>query len=191
MKNLFIMATFAVIAIAGPRISRAQVGTGWTEVHPASHIQVEAHDKIKQFPGDSRTAINDGGSYSNSDGVETFEIKNRTANRVERRYLNDYRSGTRQFQADVTIFEPSDMESIHQIFHGTHGGPWLIVRQLSERGGSVRMGGETHSDIFATGLYGKAFRLNSVHDADKGEVWIYINGSLMWKGKSPDGYFYT
>jgi hypothetical protein len=168
----------------------AQIGTGWKQIFPASNIQVETHDKINEFPGTSTSIVNGGGIYSKSGNVETFQLVNTTSNRVERRYHDEYSSGTRQLQADITIFAPSNNESIHQIFNGPTG-PWLIVRELNTSGGSVRMGGGTKSGLLATGLYGKSFRLNSINNANTGATKIYINGSLVWTGTNPGGTFYT
>jgi len=158
------MAICGVCLAGGARFAHAQVGTGWTEIHPASNIQVEAHEQIKEFPGDSRHATDGGGAYANTGGGEIFQLVNRTSNREERRFHDDYHHGTRQFQADVTIFGPTNEESIHQIFNGSEG-PWLIVRQSDDGGGSVRIqthGASAHVGFIPIGPYGTRFRLNSI-----------------------------
>jgi hypothetical protein len=183
------LAVSLLLAVA-THMAYAQIGSGWKQIFPASNIQVETHDHINQFPGSSTSIVNGGGIYSNSGVVETFQLVNTTSNRVERRYHDEYSSGTRQFQADITISAPSNNESIHQIFNGSTG-PWLIVRELNTSGGSVRMGGGTKSGLLATGLYGKSFRLNSINSATTHATRIYINGALVWQGTNPGGTFYT
>lgn len=177
----------------GARTAHAQVGTGWTEITPPSDLQVEAHEVIKSFPADTHEAVNGGGHYSNEHGVETFEIENRTSNRVERRFRDDYHSGTRQFEADVTVLGPTNDESIHQIFSDKPHHPWLLLRTEAKDGGSLRVNlhGGGGSGVIATGLHGKPFRLNTINNADTGETRIYINGALKWKGKHPGGTFFT
>ncbi|PYX92211.1 MAG: hypothetical protein DMG67_07600 [Acidobacteria bacterium] len=190
--NRTVLATLALslsLAVTA-QMASAQIGSGWTQIFPSSNIQVETHDHINQFPGASTSIVNGGGRYSNSGGVETFQLVNTTSNRVERRYRDEYSSGTRQFQADITISTPSNNESIHQIFNGPTG-PWLIVREENLNGGSVRMGGGTKSGLIATGLYGKSFRLNSINNVNTRATRIYINGSLVWTGTNPGGTFYT
>jgi len=184
-----ILATFA-IPLFLTLIAHAQIGSGWTQIFPQSTLQTEVHDVFHMFPGTTTSITIGGVVYTNSGGVETYQLVNTTSNRVERRYHDEYSSGTRQFQADITIFAPSNGESIHQIFNGPTG-PWLIVREQNTSGGSVRMGGGTSSGTLATGLYGKTFRLNSVNTMATRDTRIYINGSLAWEGKNPGGTFYT
>jgi hypothetical protein len=172
-----------VSASAGP------IGTGWTEFSPPSVLQVETHEEIHEVPGDTTSITNGGGRYTNSGGVETFELVNHESNRVERRFLDDYSNGRRQFQADITIFAPSNNESVHQIFNGP-AGPWLIMRQLNTSGGSIRLGGGTHSELLATDLYGKSFQLNTINDIS-GDTQVYIDGVLKVTIKHPGGTFDT
>jgi hypothetical protein len=172
--------------------THAQIGPGWKEITPPSDIQVEGHDKIKSFPGDTREAVNASGRYTNAHGVETFEIEDRTANRVERHYRDDFHSGTRQFEAEVTIFAPTNDECIHQIFSDQPHHPWLLLRTEAADGGSLKVAlhDGAGSRIIATGLHGKPFRLNTIDDADTGEVRIYIDGKLKWTGKQPRGTYF-
>jgi hypothetical protein len=165
------------------------IGTGWTEFSPPSILQVETNDEIHEFPGDTTSITNGGGRYTNSGGVETFELVNNDSTRVERRYLDDYSSGRRQFQADITIFAPSNNQSVHQIFNGP-AGPWLLMKEESTGGGSIRAGGQTSSGLLATDLYGKSFQLNTINDIT-GDTQVYINGVLKATLKHPGGTFYT
>jgi hypothetical protein len=165
------------------------IGTGWTEFSPPSKLQVETHDEIREFPGDTTNITNGGGRYTNSGGIETFELVSNESNRVERRFADDYSSGRRQFQADVTIFPPSDNETVHQIFNGP-AGPWLLMPVERTSGGSIRLGGGTSSALLATCLYGKSFRLNTINDIS-GDTQVYIDGVLKATLKHPGGSFYT
>jgi hypothetical protein len=168
----------------------AQIGTGWTQFNPSSNIQIETHEVIDEYSGSS-TSLSDGdGRFTSSSGVETFQLLGHNSNRVERRYHDEYSSGTQQFEADVMLSTPSHNESIHQIFNGTTG-PWLIVRELSNYNGCIRMGGGTSSGILASNLYGRWFRLNSINDMNTGNTYIYVDGVLKWTGQNPGGTFYT
>ena len=178
--NRTVLATLALslsLAVTA-QMASAQIGSGWTQIFPSSNIQVETHDHINQFPG---------ASTSTNSPHATAAARSGT---VERRYRDEYSSGTRQFQADITISTPSNNESIHQIFNGPTG-PWLIVREENLNGGSVRMGGGTKSGLLTSGLYGKSFRLNSINNVNTRATRIYINGSLVWTGTNPGGTFYT
>ncbi len=172
--------------------AHAQIGPGWKEITPPSDIQVEGHDVIKSFPGDTREAADAGGRYTNAHGVETFEIEDRTSNRVERRFRDDYHSGTRQFEAEVTIFAPTNDECIHQIFSDQPHHPWLLLRAEAANGGSLKVAVDhgAGSGVIATGLHGKPFRLNTIDNADTGDVRIYIDGKLRWQGKQPRGTYF-
>src|SRR5262249_53992399 len=136
--------------------AHAQVGTGWTEITPPSDIQVEAHDVIKSFPGDSHEAVNGGGRYTSAHGVGTLAIEGHTSNRVERRFRDDYHSGTRQFEAEVTVFAPTNDECIHQIFSDKPHHPWLLLRAEAQDGGSLKLAlHDGGGGVIATGLHGK------------------------------------
>src|SRR5581483_3054498 len=120
----------------------------------------------------------------NTGGIETFQLLNHHSNRAEIRPNDDYSSGSRQFEADVLISSPSANESIHQIFNGPTG-PWLIVREQTNSGGSIRMGGGTSLGILVINLYGNWFRLNSINHMNNNQTYIYVNFNLVWQGTNP------
>lgn len=186
MKVISILTVACALAMT----ARAQVGSGWTQITPTERFEYESNDVFRTISPPPSSFNNGSCEYDNTAGVETFQLLNSHSNRGEIRPNDDYSSGSRQFEADVLISSPSDGESIHQIFNGPTG-PWLIVREQSSNGGSIRMGGGTSSGILASNLYGVWFHLNSINDMNSGQAYIYVNGVLKWTGANPGGTFYT
>lgn len=170
--------------------AQAQIGSGWTQITPTERLEYETNDVLVSISPPPSSLNNGKCAYTNANGEETFELLNHGSNRVEIRPNDDYSSGSRQFEADVLISQPSSGESIHQIFNGPTG-PWLIVREQSNYNGSIRMGGGTSSGTLASNLYGNWFRLNSINDMTNNQCYIYVNGTLVWQGTNPGGTFYT
>ncbi len=170
-------------------VARAQIGSGWTQYKPNSEIQIEVHDKYIAYPANT-TSINNGGvRYSNSGGVETYQLVNPTSNRVERRWLDDY-GDRRQFQCDVMV-SAGNNEKITQIFGGSNPhGPYILVGEYTANGGSITIPGNSHS-LTVTGIFGKWVRMNTVHDKAKNITAVYINGRAIYTsgwGKSQTYY---
>lgn len=183
-----IVALPAVLLLAAS--VQAQIGTGWSQITPTERLEYETNDILISITPPPSSLNNGKCEYDNTSGTETFQLLNTGSNRVEIRPNDDYSSGTRQFEADVLISSPSANESIHQIFNGPTG-PWLIVREQTNNGGSIRMGGGTSSGILASNLYGNWFRLNSINNMNNNQCYIYVNGNLVWQGTNPGGTFYT
>jgi hypothetical protein len=170
------------------QVTRAQIGTGWNSFFPSSVIQTESGGVYNNFSGSTTSISYKGVRYSNSGGVETYQLVSTDSNRVERRYHDDYSSGHRQFQADIMISSPSSGETVHQIFNGS-AGPYILMREHSSNNGSIEVLGKTGS--IANNLYGVYFRLNTINSFNSGNTYVYINGSLKWTGTHPSGSFYT
>ena len=175
----------------------APIGTGWTEVNPPSNIQIESNGTGYEYPGTSTNLSNADGRFTSQsigsgDYLETFELLGTTSNRVERRYLDEYSSGSEQFAAEVLISTPTNNECIHQIFNGSTA-PWLIVREENTNNGSLLITLHTggNSGILVSNLYGKWFQLNSINDMNTHKAYIYIDGKLIYEATNPGGTFYT
>src|SRR5207244_1925423 len=89
--------------------------------------------------------------YSNSGGVEKFQVVGLAQKRVERRYNDDYGSTTsRRWRGDVLFNSPSSGVTVHQLFQ-----PHVLIATSSSSGGSLRAYGPASSSvIIATGIYG-------------------------------------
>jgi hypothetical protein len=190
MKTSIKLLSILTVTCALAMSAQAQIGSGWTVATFSERFEYESNDVLRTISPPPSSFNNGSCEYDNTAGVETFQLLNSHSNRGEIRPNDDASTGSRQFEADILISSPSDGESIHQIFNGPTG-PWLIVREQSDAGGSIRMGGETSSGILASNLYGTWFRMNSINDMNSHQTYIYINGVLKWTGTNPGGTFYT
>jgi hypothetical protein len=191
-KGLTFGGVSGLLLAAG--VAKAQIGANWVQFSPTSTIQIETGGTIDSYSGSSTSLSDGGGRYTNSGGVETFQLVSTASNRVERRYHDEYSTGHRQFQANVMFSTPSTDECIHQIFNGTTS-PYLLLREESDSGGSLKVAlhsGGGASDV-ATGLYGVWFQLNSINSFNSGtHTDIYVNGSMVFTtSPNPGGTFYT
>jgi hypothetical protein len=164
----------------------------WTEFFPTSKIQVEDTDGTYHNYDGTTTSINFGDvRYSNSGGTESFQVVGLAQKRVERRYNDDYSSGTnRRWLANVLFNSPTSGVTIHQLFNGS-AGPHVLVTGQSSSGGSVKVYNLTSSSTtVATGVYGVTFKLES-KNWNTGSIQILINGSLVLTGSRRSGSYYT
>jgi hypothetical protein len=141
--------------------ARAQVGSGWTEVFPARHMQMVG-------------CVTHSGTSS---GTETFSItcNNGTdEERSEERVENDFGSGTRQFEGFVKVTSlAGNGVSLYQT-KSVNGGTWLMVAVKHDGTLYTVNGGTT----VATGVVGVTERLNTVTDCGVAKTYTYVNGSL-------------
>ncbi len=175
--GILALLTFTVCLTGRLPIAAAQVGAGWTEI-PRDEIRETPHDRVKQVTDDVRTA----GSAS-LEGVEALQLVSCVFHRVERRYLDEYHRGTRQLQADVTLAEPAGDSPLS----GALRGGLQIVKAAADAGNAVL--GDRGGILAA--LSGRPFRINLIHDADAGELHVYINGLAVWTGRSPATTFFA
>ncbi|XP_035547303.1 citrate-binding protein-like [Juglans regia] len=98
----------------------------------------------------------------------------------------DYSSGVWQFEGYGFVPNGTSGATIAQIHGAAHGATTLILRIYD---GEMRY---YSKDLVATDLYDKWFRLNIIHDLDKGMVTVFIDGVHKFevKDKGPgDLYF--
>ena len=171
------MLTFCVCLAGGLRAAAAQVGGGWTEIQPGE-APAGTHDRIKRAAGELRGAVDGVGMHASVKDIATLQTLSCIFQRMDRDVIDEYFSGTRQLEADVTLPRSS-------IAGELRGSGWQLVKAATD---SVGLG-TPHLGIFA-GL-DRRFRLNSIRDAEDGEAQIYLNGSLAWKGKSPGEAFFV
>ncbi|HXF10948.1 MAG TPA: hypothetical protein VN625_09195 [Desulfuromonadaceae bacterium] len=177
----------AVLAAAVPMKSSA-----WTEFFPSSTLQVQDAGGTYHNVSGTTTSINFGDvRYSNSGGVETFQVVGLAQKRVERRYNDDYGSSVnRRWQGNVLFNSPSSGVTIHQLFNGS-AGPHVLNATSSSSSGSLRTYGLTSSSqVVATGVYGVTFKLES-KNWNTGTIQILVNGSLKLSGSRRSGTYYT
>lgn len=159
----------------------AQIGNGWTEVKYGEKLNPEIKDKLYDVRPVPKTFHGNGCSYTNADGVETFELLNRNSNRIEIRVDNDYKKGRHQFEGDVRIFPPLNDECLMQIFGNTTHATLFMLRGWSDNGGSLKRYGD---DTLAIGVYTNWVHVNVVNDRDRHVTQVYLNGEL--KGQWTD-----
>jgi hypothetical protein len=167
-------------AMAAPSAALAQVGSGWTRYNPSSTIQLDGSDGIESSPGSTTNKKNEGASYSNSGGIETFSLFDPISNRCERRMRNEYTSGRWQFEGEVRVSAPTNNESIMQVFGGTSGATTQMIRAYNSGGGTIKK--VPGSVTLATGVHGKWIRINVIHDVGANVVRTYVDGQLKATG---------
>jgi hypothetical protein len=140
-------------------VAQAQIGTGWTLINPSKNLQ-----KVGNV------------TYSNSSGVELFRLNDASAARCEQRIVNDYTSGSHQFQGEVKVSGTprSSGQSVQQILESTTGqGDASQVRWYSSSSGTFKVNGVT----MATGVNGVYQRINCIHYRGTGKIELYHNGT--------------
>src|SRR5215207_7464765 len=144
--------------VLSPGAALAQIGSGWNEYQPGSHVQER-------------------GCGQHQDGdTETFRVTCSATegdNRAERRMDNDYTDGTRQFQGEVRVVSLGGQNvSLKQTFMRDNGAFLLLAVGANGRLYSVGNGG---GDL-ATGIIGRWVRINTIHDVRAGTIEIYVDG---------------
>ena len=177
--------------------ARAQIGSGWTQQTFSERLEFETNDILNTISPPPASFTDNFLHYDNTGGVETFQLKTSASNRAEIRANDDYSSGSRQFQATITVAtNTTDGECIHQVFNGSTG-PYLLLRQnyLTASTFTVTVGGTLPSGdkggVIFTNNYGVPFQLNSINSLVDGNTYVYYNGTLVWSGANPGGTFYT
>jgi MYXO-CTERM domain-containing protein len=160
--------------------ARAQVGDGWMPYQPTSSIQLDGSAGIESYPGTSTTLMNEGASFTNQDGIETFALHDPISNRAERRMQNTYQTGRRQFEGEVRVSPPTNDESVMQIFGGNSGATTQMIRAYDVGGGTLRK--VPGSVVLAENIHGVWVKVNVIHDIGANVVRTYINGRLLATG---------
>jgi MYXO-CTERM domain-containing protein len=147
---------------------------------PSSSIQLDGSAGIESYPGTSTNLMNEGASFTNQDGIETFSLHNPISNRAERRMQNTYQSGRRQFEGEVRVSPPTNDESVMQVFGGNSGATTQMIRAYNEGGGTLRK--VPGSVVLAENIHGVWVKVNVIHDVGANVVRTYINGRLLATG---------
>ena len=151
-----------VLAIGVPVISRAQVGSGWTEVHPNKSLQLRG-----------------AGAFHLDSGVEVFSITNALRSgdhRAEQRVWNDYQSGTHQFEGYLKVVSlDGTFINLKQTFEsGTAA--WFLLTVDPGAHGTLR--DHSRGTLLATNVIGRLVRVNTIHDMTMRQFYVYIDGVL-------------
>lgn len=86
----------------------------------------------------------------------------------------DYSSGVWQFEGHAFVPNGTSGQTIVQIHGAAHSNTTILLRIFE---GNMRY---YSSDIVATNLYDKWFRLNLIHDVNKGKLKVFIDGKLKF-----------
>jgi hypothetical protein len=178
--RLYCPAVVACLLLAATSTARAQVGTGWVQYNPPSSLQLDGSNGIESHPGTSTNLMNEGASYTNQGGIETFSLHNPISNRCERRMQNTYTSGRHQFEGEVRVSPPTNDESVMQLFGGNSGATTQMIRAYNVNGGTLRK--VPGSVLLAENIHGQWIKVNMIHDVAGDFVRTYINGRQMATG---------
>jgi MYXO-CTERM domain-containing protein len=158
----------------------AQVGTGWVPYDPPSVIHLDGSNGIESYPGTSTNLKNEGATFTNEGGIETFALFDPISNRAERRIQNTYLTGKRQFEGEVRVSPPTNDESVMQVFGGNSGATTQMIRAYNDGGGTLRK--VPGSVVLAENIHGVWIKVNVIHDVGGNFVKTYINGKLISTG---------
>jgi hypothetical protein len=164
MQSKPIIQTFAAFALVGclSLTAHAQIGSGWTQISPGATLQEVG-----------------GVSYSTNAGIETFSINNNDGTdeeRVEQRIQDDYSSGTHQFEGYLKVTSLTGTKiNLKQTFQANDGA-WFLCNVNSSSGGTLT--DYSTQVVLATNVVGQLLRLNTIHDMNTGNFYVYVNGVL-------------
>jgi hypothetical protein len=169
----------ALLAIAFAIPVQAQLGLGWKPSVSEKKLHLNGETKAMVFDWKpyqsncSPTPCVDY-RYDSATETETFRLLDNRTNRSEIRLLNEYSTGSRQFEGYVTFFPPLNDESLMQVWGSSSGATQLMVRGFAENGGSIKAQGVPLIDH----IYGKEVRVNVIHmQEDVGNTFaVYIDG---------------
>jgi hypothetical protein len=156
-RGVAVVAFGTFLLLPGP--AGAQLGSGWTEYRPPETLQLRGC-----------------GAHSASGGVDEFRLTCATMsgdNRAEHRTMNDYSSGTNQFEGEMRVVSVGANIIVKQTFM-PNVGPFLMMAvsadgRLYLHGG----GGDVIPDVV-----GRWVRINTIHDVSAGTHQIYADGVL-------------
>lgn len=186
-----VKAPLALLLVLTPLFSLAQLGEGWTEYRPERKIHlVDMTDKslrkgMSSFKWSASAEVGrptPASSYrfDEKTGAETFTLHDARANRSEIRLENEYGSGARQFEGYLTVFPPTDDQSVFQVWGSDEGATQLMLRAYAANGGELGVANRPIKGMprVARGIYGREVRVNVVHlQEDVGNKFIvFIDG---------------
>ena len=129
---------------------------------PPSTIHLDGSAGIESYPGTCTNLRNEGASFTDMGGIETFALHDPISNRSERRMQNTYLTGRRQFEGEVRVSPPTDDESIMQVFGGNSGATTQMIRAYNDGGGTLRK--VPGSVLLAENVHGTWVKVNVIHD---------------------------
>ncbi|KAE8100417.1 hypothetical protein FH972_018317 [Carpinus fangiana] len=125
--------------------------------------------------------------YSNKDGVRTlwvysndkpFKADSPTRPRTEIRIAgHDYSSGVWQFEGNAFVPKGTTGVAIAQILGAAEGATTMQLRMYN---GDLKY---YNSELVASNMYDKWFRVNIIHDVNGGKVTVFIDGVQKYVGK--------
>ncbi|OAA69407.1 hypothetical protein LEL_10283 [Akanthomyces lecanii RCEF 1005] len=176
VKSLLLAISAATLALAGSPVENGN----WVEDHPSFSTQQCEGGKVS---GDTFSIPKSPNGSGGGAGCSNGHL------RAERRYKDDYSSGTHQFGGTFRINSMSGSRiSIKQTFNGDSGPYFIMAVEQDGRLYSVE-GGKTIADGVAT--VGASVRINTVHNADLKRFSVYVNGKEMFRDdNAPGGSFY-
>ncbi|MGX5817368.1 hypothetical protein ACWKWU_04180 [Chitinophaga lutea] len=164
------------VTTASTPVVAAALGSGWVQYSPTKKIHLDDAAGLQIFNWSTYQSVGNPicADYSYTNGVEIFRLLNTQTNRSEIRLLNDYSTGSRQFEGYVTIAPPLNDESLMQIFGSTSGATQLMVRGFSANGGSIKVG----STEIANNIYNTEVKINVIHLQENvgNRIKVYVNG---------------
>ncbi len=172
--------TALLVASVTAESAYAQIGNGWVAYDSPSTIHLDGSAGIETYPGTSTSLRNEGASFTNEGGIETFALHDPISNRSERRMLNTYQGGRRQFEGEVRISPPTNDESVMQVFGGNSGATTQMIRAYNEGGGTLRK--VPGAVLLADKVHGVWVKINVIHDTGANFVKTYVNGRLLATG---------
>ncbi len=179
-------AACCALAVSAPRLTYAQLGSGWIETNFTKSIHLDDENGLETFSWAPYKAVGSGTTcadytFDAAADTETFRLFDSRTNRAEIRLHNEYSTGVKQFQGYVTFSGPLKDESLFQIFGSSSGATELMLRGFAANGGEIRVYG---GDVLASHIYGVEQRINVIHQQeDSGnQILVYLNGQLAWKG---------
>src|SRR5208282_608453 len=160
--------------------AQAQIGSGWTQQTYGEELEPETNDVLAVIsPPPSYYFISSDNycTYTNSGGIETFNLWNPDSNRIEIRVENDFTYGNQQFEGDVMLLPPTENECAMQIFGSDAPGTdatLFMLRGYTNNNGTLEHYGDT---VLATNINNTWVHVNVI-DVPGQYVQTYINGIL-------------
>jgi len=162
---LGISAVSALLGLGIVQTAHAQVGTGWTQIHPNLIWNGD-------LPITER--------YSKSGNVEHFWVYNTdphgptgSGSRSEWHVSNTFSTGSEQAQGDFMPENNTDAYTVFQDF-GSPINASAMQLQVRSGNGTLRV---YNNQAVATGCWGIYTRINVVHYLDTGTIEVWANGS--------------
>lgn len=175
---LGISAISALLCTGTIQTARAQVGVGWTQIHP----QLIWNGDLAQS-----------NRYSKSGDVEHFWVYNTdphgptgSGSRSEWHVNNSFSSGSEQAQGDFMPENGTDAYTVFQDFGNAGSNATALQLQVRSHNGTLRRYNE---EAIASNCWGVYTRINVVHYLSTGQIEVWANGSKV--GTFSDGGPYT